>query len=194
LFRSIHVLWGAMRSGGVMEETPAHRHRLHAPRRIDFGLITVSTSRYEALARGEEPPEDVSYSIARSLVEAAGHRVVYYRIVPDRHLDIVAAVMEASGRGARVVVTMGGTGPARSDVTVEALRPLFRKELEGFGCIFRMLSYSEAGSAAYLSNATAGLVGDVLVYLLPGSPGAVRMAFEKLILPEAGHILGIAGR
>ncbi len=177
-----------------VEHTPAHEHRLHAPSRIDFALITVSTSRYEALARGEEPPRDISYEVARELIEKAGHRVLLYRIVPDGPLEIIGAVMEAVEGGIDVIVTMGGTGPARSDVTVETLRPLFRKEIEGFGCVFRLLSYAEAGSIAYLSNATAGFIGDSLIYLLPGSPNAVRLAFEKLILPEAGHILSIARR
>ncbi len=178
-----------------MHEKPAELHRRAGPGHLRFALITVSTSRAKALAEGREPPRDESYAIARSLVEQAGHSVVAYKVVSDDPVEIVEAVAGLALSGAAdIIVTMGGTGPTKSDVTVETLRPLFSKELEGFGCLFRHLSYEEVGSAAFLSNATAGVIGEAVVFALPGSPGAARLALEKLILPEAGHVVGLVRR
>ncbi len=175
-----------------MKEHPHEEHRKRGPRHIGFAFITISTSRALAVKRGETPLPDESYRIARELVEKNGHRASAYRLVADDPLEIVNALADLLRReDVDIVVTMGGTGPAPSDVTVATLRPLFEKELEGFGCIFRMLSYGEIGSAAFLSNATAGIVGGKVVFVLPGSPGAARLALEKIILPEAGHILGL---
>ena len=87
------------------------------------------------------------------------------------------------------VLVTGGTGVSPRDLTVEALAPLFDRTLDGFGELFRMLSYAEIGAAAMLSRACAGLVGQVPVFLIPGSPSAIRLAVERLILPELGHLL-----
>jgi molybdenum cofactor biosynthesis protein B len=96
--------------------------------------------------------------------------------------------------GVDVVVATGGTGFSPRDLTLEAVAPLFDRPLEGFGELFRMLSYQQVGAAAMLSRAAAGLIGDRAVFLLPGSPKAVTLAMEALILPEAGHLLSQARR
>lgn len=116
-------------------------------------------------------------------------------VVPDEAAPLRRAVEAALARAeVDVVVVTGGTGLAPRDVTVEAVSPRFDKAIDGFGEIFRRLSYDEIGAAAMLSGATAGLVGRKAVFLLPGSPAAVRLALRSLILPEIAHLLAQARR
>jgi molybdenum cofactor biosynthesis protein B len=108
--------------------------------------------------------------------------------------DEIAAIREAAeealeAEGVDVVLFTGGTGVSPRDVTVEAVRPLFEKELPGFGELFRMLSYAEVGSAAMLSRATAGVARRKAIFLLPGSPAAIELAGGKLVLSEAAHLI-----
>jgi molybdenum cofactor biosynthesis protein B len=114
--------------------------------------------------------------------------VTFYRIVPDEVEAIQAAVQLARAE-ADFIVTSGGTGMTPRDVTVEACRPLFTKELDGFGDLFRSISYQEIGSGAVMSRATAGAIGPVMLFCLPGSKGAVRTGLTKLILPEVRHLI-----
>jgi molybdenum cofactor biosynthesis protein B len=102
---------------------------------------------------------------------------------------IRAVLAEASAAGARAVLFNGGTGVGRRDSTVETLRALFEKELPGFGEIFRMLSFKDIGSAAMMSRATAGTNRGMIVFAMPGSPQAVKLALRELILPELGHVV-----
>jgi molybdenum cofactor biosynthesis protein B len=147
-------------------------------------LVTSSGSRSAA--------DDEGGRILREALVAAGHRVVGQRIVPDEVAELRRiAAEEAARAGAQALVYTGGTGLAARDCTLEALEPLWTKRLDGFGEIFRALSYQEIGPAAMLSRAAAGSVGPLLVFALPGSPGAVRLAVEKLILPELGHAVGL---
>lgn len=133
------------------------------------------------------PEDDASGSLIRELIEAAGHRVTYYEIVPDVCERLARAVTGHLPEFDALIVT-GGSGIAPRDCTVEAIRPLFDKELPGFGELFRMLSYQEIGSPAFLSRASAGIRGGKLIVLLPGATAGCRLAMEKLILPEIGHI------
>lgn len=163
------------------------QHRQAAPALLGFFLITVSDTR--------TPEDDVSGRALAGMAGAAGHRVVEARIVPDETAAIRQALEQALSReGVDVVVLTGGTGFSPRDVTLEAAAPLLERPIEGFGELFRMLSYQQVGSAAMLSRAAAGLTGSRAVFLLPGSPKAVSLAMEKLILPEAGHLLGQARR
>lgn len=115
--------------------------------------------------------------------------------MPDDVSLIRTAVERALGLSeVDVIVTTGGTGFSPRDVTVEAVSPFFDRPIEGFGELFRHLSFEEVGAAAILSRATAGLVGTRAVFLLPGSPKAVALALDRLILPEVGHLLGQARR
>jgi molybdenum cofactor biosynthesis protein B len=165
----------------------AEQHRSYAPTTLGFGVITVSDTR--------RPEDDVSGRSLAALAQVAGHRVEGPALV----VDDVAAIRGAVRRmlavsWVDVVVLTGGTGFAPRDVTLDAVLPLFDKPVEGFGELFRMLSWQQVGAAAMLSRAAAGLIGDRAVFLLPGSPKAVSLAMEKLILPEAGHLLGQARR
>jgi molybdopterin adenylyltransferase len=154
-----------------------HRHRGRA--HLKLAVITASDSR--------TPDNDDSGRLIRELLEQAGHTVAHYEILPDSPERIRAAVNDNLPRLDGVIIT-GGTGITERDSTIEALRPLLNKELEGFGELFRMLSYQEIGSAAFLSRALAGTAYGKLVVALPGSPNACRLAMEKLLLPELGHI------
>jgi molybdenum cofactor biosynthesis protein B len=150
-------------------------------------VVTVSDSRTEET--------DDSGRICRELVQAGGHEVSGYRILKDEPADVAALVSEVcAGHKACAVLLNGGTGVSRRDSTFEAVDALLEKRLPGFGELFRHLSYQEIGAAAFLSRATAGLRGGVVVFAMPGSPEAVRLALEKLILPELGHVVGQAHR
>jgi molybdopterin adenylyltransferase len=156
-------------------------HKQHAPPSVRVFVITISDSRTEE--------NDSSGRTARALVEAAGHQVAGYRLVRDEPAEVAALIRQiADEKLADAVVTSGGTGISRRDATYEAVIGLLDKRLDGFGELFRMLSYQEIGSAAMLSRAVAGLCGGVVVFATPGSTGAVRLALEKLILPELGHL------
>jgi molybdenum cofactor biosynthesis protein B len=160
-------------------ESPARAHRTDAPTHVACFVLTCSDSRAQA--------DDVSGRALREGLEAAGHAVVGQTVVRDEPEQIRAAIERGLEGGARAVLVTGGTGITRRDQTVEAVRPLLDKEVPGFGELFRMLSFQEIGSAAWLSRTLAGTVRGALVFVLPGSPNAVRLALERLILPELGH-------
>ncbi|WP_297464360.1 MogA/MoaB family molybdenum cofactor biosynthesis protein [Thermococcus sp.] len=165
-------------------------HRGKAPKRFKFAVVTVS----DTASRGEK--EDKSGRFLIEELEKAGHERVYYAVVPDEKMEIVGAVVNAFRAGADVLITSGGTGVAPRDVTIESVRPLFDKELTGFGEIFRLLSYEEIGTAAVMSRATAGIIKSsgraMAVFCLPGSLGAAKTGI-RIILNEGGHVLKHAG-
>ncbi|MFP2930550.1 molybdenum cofactor biosynthesis protein B [Pyxidicoccus sp. 3LG] len=142
-------------------------------------VVTCSDSRDAA--------KDESGRVLRESLEAAGHGIAGYTVVKDDPEAIRGALEQARAAGARAVVFNGGTGIGRRDSTVETLQALFEKELPGFGELFRMLSYRQIGSAAMMSRATAGTYQGMILFALPGSPQAVRLALDALILPELGH-------
>lgn len=162
------------------------QHRSYAPKTLRFGVVTVSDSRGHG--------DDASGRAIQELAEKAGHIVATRRLVPDEAEEIRATVRRLvdpkGGEAVDVVVLTGGTGFSPRDVTVEALEPLLERRVDGFGELFRLLSHRQVGAAAMLSRATAGLVGERVVFALPGSPKAVVLAMEELILPEAAHLLG----
>lgn len=136
--------------------------------------------------------DDESGRLIRELLAAAGHQVAHYAVVPDEPERIARAVGLALTTCDGAIVN-GGTGIAPRDRTIEALRPMLDREIEGFGELFRMLSYQEIGAAAMLSRAIAGIAGGRLIAALPGSPAGCRLAMEKLLLPELGHIGHLLG-
>jgi molybdopterin adenylyltransferase len=156
-------------------------HRHEAPRTLRIFVVTASDTRGEA--------EDESGAFLKAAVAQAGHVLAGYRIVRDEPAQLRAALEEAARAGADAVVVNGGTGIAARDRTYEAVAGLLEKRLDGFGELFRMLSYAEIGSAAMLSRAVAGVWGGRAVFSVPGSRAAVRLAWEKLIGPEIGHVL-----
>jgi len=157
-------------------------HRSYAPDDLAFAVVTVSDSRTEE--------DDTGGLTIRDLVLQSGHRVVDARIVPDDSAQIGAALDDLLQLPCDAIVLTGGTGFSPRDVTVDSVSPRFEREVDGFGELFRALSYEEVGSAAMLSRATAGIVDGRVIYALPGSPKAVRLAMETLVLPETGHLLG----
>lgn len=166
-------------------------HHRDLPKEISFKVIVTSDTISSRLERGM-PYEDETGSEATRLIKSAGFAVDGPIYLPNR-LDAIRDRVkgEASG-GADVIVISGGTGISPRDVTVEAVSPLFEKELPGFGELFRRMSFEGIGTSAIASRSTAGLVGRALVFALPGSPPAVRLALEKIILPEAPHLLKMA--
>ncbi len=164
-------------------------HKAKAPIKLRFAVVTVSTSRYRSLKSGK-PVIDSSGDLIIQILEGSGHTVTHKKLVPDEEKLIVKAVKEAlSNKNVDVVVTSGGTGITHSDITIEAIRPLFEKELPGFGELLRKVSYEEIGSPAVMTRATAGIVKGKAVFCIPGSPQAAETALKYLILPEVGHIV-----
>lgn len=165
-----------------VSDAPA-QHRAYSPKSIACAVLTVSDSRTIA--------DDKSGALIRELLEGGGHSAVEHQIVADDAEAIRFAVLRALAHpGVHAVIATGGTGVSPRDVTPDTLEPLFEKRLSGFGELFRMLSYAEIGAAALLSRATAGTLGGKVVYVMPGSSGAVRLGMEKLILPELAHVVG----
>jgi molybdenum cofactor biosynthesis protein B len=171
-----------------MSET-ARGHKAGAPKKIQFGIYVCSTSRYEQMKKGQKV-DDASGNLIESLLENAGHIVSFRKIVsddPDLITQSVQYILDCADIDAAVFC--GGTGITHSDVTIETITPFLEKLLPGFGEIFRRLSYDEIGSAAAMSRAIAGVAEGKAFFCIPGSPNAVRLCLEKLILPEVGHIL-----
>lgn len=155
---------------------------------VKFGIVVVSTSRYEALTRGEVIP-DKSGDIAIQIISNANYVVCFRTIIPDSKPYILRVIARTIEEGCNVLLFIGGTGISKSDITIETLKPIIEKEITGFGEIFRHLSYQEIGSPAMLSRALAGTYQGIVIFAVPGSPNAVKLALEKLILPEIKHIL-----
>lgn len=147
---------------------------------VRCAIVTVSDTR--------DADSDRSGTYLREALAGAGHEVVAYRIVKDEAEAISAVIDELSG-DCEVILTSGGTGISRRDTTVEVVSEKLDKELPGFGELFRMLSYREIGAGAMLSRAVGGLAGGTLIFAMPGSTNAVRLATEELILPEIEHLV-----
>jgi molybdopterin adenylyltransferase len=156
-------------------------HRKTAVTGVRCAVLTVSDTR--------APETDVSGRTIVELLEAAAHVVAKRQILRDEPKDVHEAVLGQIG-GVDAIITTGGTGITSRDSTYEAIAGLLDKRLDGFGELFRMLSFDEIGAAAMLTRACAGTVGRTAVFVLPGSHHAVRLAMEKLILPEIGHVVG----
>jgi molybdenum cofactor biosynthesis protein B len=155
--------------------------RDEAPARIACGVLTMSDTR--------SPETDTSGAAIRAALTQAGHDVVRYTVVRDEPGQIADLVRAYAADGCKLIITNGGTGIARRDSTFEAIDSLLEKRLPGFGELFRLLSYEEIGAAAMLSRATAGIYGGALIFCLPGSTSAVRLALEKLIIPQLAHLV-----
>ena len=155
-------------------------HRADAPSSVRAFVLTISDTRSEAT--------DTSGAAIVEALTAAGHTIAGRKILRDDPGPVASAVRGATVN-ADVIITTGGTGITSRDSTFEAIAQLFEKRLDGFGELFRMLSYEQIGAAAMLSRACAGTIRKTMVFSLPGSEKAVRLAMEKLILPEIGHVV-----
>jgi molybdenum cofactor biosynthesis protein B len=157
-------------------------HKSAAPASIGCAIITCSDTR--------TPETDISGQLIRKLLEGQGHTVHEYRVVKDDPYQIQLQIALALINPAvQAIIINGGTGIARRDSTFESVDAMFEKRLDGFGQLFRVLTYQEIGSAAIMTRATAGVVQGRVVFSIPGSEHAVRLAMEKLILPELGHLV-----
>lgn len=166
-----------------------HSSRDHGPvaETLGVALITVSSTR--------TMEDDPSGDAIRERIEADDHEIVERDLVADDLDGVQRAVLAVTDReDVDVVVTTGGTGVTPDDVTIEAVQPLFDKKLPGFGELFRILSYEQVGTRALGTRATAGISEGVPVFCLPGSENAVQLGTEELILPEMGHLVGLAQR
>ena len=167
----------------LQEDSPTEQHRAQAPNSVRCFIITVSDTR--------SANDDRGGPLIRELLEAQGHQVSGALLVRDEKREIEEAVRAALEGviGSEAIILTGGTGIGERDVTPEAVEPLLTKHLPGFGEVFRVLSYQEIGAATMLSRAFAGIIGRTLIFALPGSPNAVRLAMEKLVAPELGHLV-----
>lgn len=158
-------------------------HRAEAPDTVKCMVITVSDTR--------TPETDTGGQLLQFLLRDHGYEVVDYTIVQDNYDEIRELISDSAQRSeVEAILLTGGTGIAPRDVTYEAVQSLLKKELPGFGEIFRYLSFAEdIGSAAILSRAIAGTIGQTAVFSMPGSRGAVKLAMERIIIPELGHVM-----
>lgn len=157
-------------------------HKKSAPKRISLGILTVSTTR--------TPATDKSGIWIAKQARKEGHEVLHHSIITDEAAAISKALLDViHGDHPQAMLLTGGTGISQRDVTIEAVRPLLKKELPGFGYLFTQLSFEEIDSAALMSRATAGIVENTVIFCMPGSLSACKLACKNLIFPELGHIV-----
>jgi molybdenum cofactor biosynthesis protein B len=157
-------------------------HKAHTLKSLKLAIMTVSTTRSLA--------DDKSGHWIKKGAKKRGHDVVFHQVVPDQQETIANTVRSViEEHHPHAILVTGGTGIGPADVTIEAVRPLFTKELTAFGPLFTYLSYEDIDSAALLSRATAGLVDQTLVFCMPGSLKACKLACKELIFPELGHLV-----
>ena len=162
-------------------------HREKAPRSVNFAVLTISDSRTEA--------DDESGRLIMEKLKENGHRVLSYALLKNEAEAIEKKIRELLGQEElQVIITGGGTGASHRDVTVETISRIMEKKLDGFGELFRFLTYEEIGTASIMSRALAGVKGGKIIICLPGSLGAARLAMDKIILPEIGHMVREATR
>jgi len=172
-----------------MSET-SKAHKAKAPKTLSYGIYICSTSRYKLVQRGEKEISDVGGDTIVELLKNAQQNVVFKKIIADDKALISGAVKEVLDMpDLDVAIFSGGTGITSTDVTIETVSPFYEKTLPGFGEFFRRISFDRVGSAAFLSRAVAGVAKGKALFCIPGSPDAVRVAVEMLILPESPHIV-----
>jgi molybdenum cofactor biosynthesis protein B len=165
---------------------PIAEHKKRSARCASVAVVTLSDSR--------SADDDQSGDIIQRLLESNGHNVVIRKLIADNRIVLRATIRELTREGElNAIITTGGTGIAASDITIETVRGMLEKELPGFNALFMLLSYPQAKSAAMLSRSLAGVIKGKVVFCLPGSPRACKLATESLILPELGHILMLLG-
>ncbi len=157
-------------------------HKQEAPQSVNCAVLVISDSRTE--------DTDESGKFIKQALSQNGHRVTAYAILKNDAKVIEQKIRGLlSQDGLQVIITSGGTGISHRDVTVETVSPIIEKRLDGFGELFRLLSYQEIGTPSIMSRCVAGVVGGKIIICLPGSLGAARLAIDKIILPEIGHMV-----
>jgi len=162
-------------------------HKREAPQSVSCAVLTISDSRTEQ--------DDESGKLLRQRLGQNGHQVIFYAILKNDSEAIKKKINELlSQKELQVIITSGGTGVSHRDITVETVDSILEKKLDGFGELFRSLSYQEIGTASIMSRAIAGVAGGKVIICLPGSLGAAKLAIDKIILPEIGHLVREATR
>ena len=165
----------------------SEEHKHHAPSSLNFYVITASDTRTEET--------DTGGGLARELLINAGHTITGHEIVREEARSLKNAIDRVLGMvDVDAIIITGGTGISGRDITPDIVMSILDRKLEGFGEIFRMLSFDEIGTSAMMSRAMAGIAAGKAIFCIPGSRGGVRLAVEDIILKEAGHIIWEAGR
>ena len=162
------------------KSTSSHKSQADELGPLAVAVVTVSDSR--------TPETDINGHFLRESIEKADHRVAAYHLIEDEPDQVLAALEDCTGGDIQIVIFNGGTGISKRDRTFDVLNRKLEKPLPGFGELFRMLSYDQVGAASMLSRATAGVYRNTVVISTPGSPAAVKLAWEKLIAPEISHL------
>lgn len=162
-------------------------HKHQAPKSVDCAVVIISGTRTEKT--------DESGKLIMQALKSSGHQVVSYSILKNDAALIGNKLNELLGEeGLQVIITSGGTGASRLDITVEVVFSILEKKLDGFGELFRFLTYREIGTPSIMSRAMAGVARGKVIICFPGSVGAVKLAMEKIVLPEIGHLVREATR
>ena len=162
-------------------------HKKASPTSVSYAVVTISDSRTEQ--------DDESGKLFKEQLSQNGHRLLAHALLKNDAAAIRQKISELLKlEGLQVIITSGGTGLSHRDVTIETVSPMLEKKLDGFGELFRSLSYGEIGTSSILSRATAGVIQGKLILCLPGSLGATKLALEKIIMPEIGHMVREATR
>ncbi len=162
-------------------------HKQKAPQSVSCAVLTISDSRTEQ--------DDESGRLIKQKLSENGHRVMFYSILKNEADSIEKKIYELLGQEElQVIITSGGTGVSHRDVTIDTICSILEKKLDGFGELFRFLSYQEIGTTSIMSRAIAGVAGGKVILCLPGSLGAASLAMDKIILPEIGHMVREATR
>jgi molybdopterin adenylyltransferase len=157
-------------------------HKKHAPKSVTVGILSISTTRSIA--------DDKSGHWIAKFAQKEGHRILHHQVIPDDAVAITRVLLAVIREKAPAVMLLtGGTGISPKDVTIEAVSPLLEKELTAFSPLYAQLSYEEIDSAALLSRATAGIIASTLIFCMPGSLNACKLACKALIFPELGHLV-----
>ncbi|UJG40228.1 MAG: MogA/MoaB family molybdenum cofactor biosynthesis protein [Candidatus Heimdallarchaeum aukensis] len=175
-----------------MNETPKEKHTVNKNISINVQLIMVSDS----LSKADDitrKRNDKSGNIAKDMLEKAGISPGTIIYVEDSLAEIQKKIKLAVEEGKNFIITMGGTGISSRDVTIEAVKPLLTKQLDGFGELFRSLTFEQVGTVSIMTRALAGIIKQSLVVSLPGSPNAVKLGID-IILKELMHILNLISR
>ncbi len=185
-----NAIYALTQSKYMRRQRSQTHHKAPVNKRYEVGVISISTSRFAKYGsvKAPEEAEDISGRVIIDLLKSAGHNLQSYALISDEAESIIAR-LRALLSNTDVIITTGGTGLAPRDVTIEAVQQMLQKEIPGFGELFRSISYEKIGSSAMLTRATSGIIGNTAIFCLPGSPNAVTLAMEALILPELGHIL-----
>jgi molybdopterin adenylyltransferase len=166
---------------GCRNKMSTDEHKKSAPKRVSLGILTVSTTR--------TLETDKSGLWVGKQARKEGHQVIYHAVIPDDAATISKTLLDViREHQPQAMLLTGGTGVSRQDVTIEAVRPLLTKELTALGILFALLSFEQIDSAALMSRATAGIIGDTAVFCIPGSLTACKLACSSLIFPELGHL------